>query len=156
MNCSHPFQFFTTFQKDPEDCKPCSEEEADCRACFTCRAITAVRVGTVFLDPDEAQLRMAAELEAEFVELHTGAYANARGDERARELERLARAAETAESLGLRVNAGHGLDYDNVTPVVALPHLEELNIGHSIVARALTDGVGDAIRSMLALLESRP
>ena len=74
------------------------------------------------------------------------------GEARSAELERLLQAATHARSLGLRVNAGHGLDYDNVGPVAALPHLEELNIGHSIVARALTSGVTAAVAEMLALI----
>jgi pyridoxine 5-phosphate synthase len=108
---------------------------------------------SLFVDPDAAQLAVAAELEADFVELHTGAYANAGPDDRASELERLTRGAEEAHALGLRVNAGHGLDYDNLAPVVALPHLEELNIGHSIVSRAVFVGVEEAVRSMRALID---
>jgi len=106
---------------------------------------------SLFVDPDAAQLAAAAALGAIFVELHTGAYANAGGDGRAHELERLARGAEEAHRLGLRVNAGHGLDYDNVTPVAALPWLEELNIGHAIVARALFTGVRAAVAEMREL-----
>ena len=109
---------------------------------------------SLFVDPDATQLTAAAELEADFVELHTGCFANARGEERAREIERLANAAETAHALGLRVNAGHGLDYDNVTPIAGLPWLEELNIGHSIVGRAVFVGVREAVAEMLALLGS--
>ena len=107
---------------------------------------------SLFVDPEADQLEAAAELEAEFVELHTGCYANAAGVERERELERLARSAERAHALGLRVNAGHGLDYENVGPVAELPHVEELNIGHSIVARSLFVGVDAAVREMLALV----
>ena len=110
---------------------------------------------SLFVDPDLEQLDAAAELEAEFVELHTGAYANAEGDERARELDRLTRAATHAHGAGLRVNAGHGLDYDNVAPIVSLPHVEELNIGHAIVAHAVFVGVEAAIREMLALVGGR-
>lgn len=107
---------------------------------------------SLFLDPEADQLEQAAELESDFIELHTGAYANAEGGERERELERLRASAEHAHALGLRVNAGHGLDYDNVRPVAALPHLEELNIGHSIVARSLFVGVETAVREMLQLI----
>ena len=106
-------------------------------------------VVSLFVDPDTDQLDAAAELGAPFVELHTGRYANATGADKERELERLIEAARFAHDRGLRVNAGHGLDYDNVTPVAALPHLEELNIGHAIVAHALTVGVRSAIREML-------
>lgn len=104
---------------------------------------------SLFVDPDPAVLEASAALGAPFVELHTGAYANATGSGRERELERLQRAAELGQRLGLRVNAGHGLDYDNVRPVADLPHVEELNIGHAIVARALFVGVEGAIRGML-------
>ena len=105
---------------------------------------------SLFVDPDPVQLVACAALEADFVELHTGAYANADAAREA-ELARLHSAAEEAHRLGLRVNAGHGLDYDNVSPIVALPWLEELNIGHSIVARALFSGVQGAVQEMLAL-----
>lgn len=109
---------------------------------------------SLFVDPDPASLEVAREVGAPFVELHTGAYANARGAARAAELERLVAAAKRAHELGLRVNAGHGLDYDNVAPVAALPHLEELNIGHAIVARALHVGVAQAIAQMLAAIQT--
>ena len=107
---------------------------------------------SLFVDPQPAALELAAELGAPFVELHTGAYANASGAQRARELERLQDAAGRAHRLGLRVNAGHGLDYDNVVPVARLPHVEELNIGHAIVAQALLVGVERAIGEMLAAI----
>lgn len=111
---------------------------------------------SLFVDPEPVQLEAAAALQADFVELHTGAYANA-ADEgaRAAELERLGRAAERAHALGLRVNAGHGLNYTNTAPVAALPHIEELNIGHAIVSRAVTDGVAVAVGAMCALAEGR-
>lgn len=108
---------------------------------------------SLFIDPDEAQVEASARVGAEFVELHTGSYARARGAARKRELARLARAAERAHALGLRVNAGHGLDYDNVAPVVELPHVEELNIGFAIVARALFDGVDAAVGDMARLVQ---
>jgi pyridoxine 5-phosphate synthase len=108
---------------------------------------------SLFVDPDREPLEVAAELGAPFVELHTGAYANARGAERERELERLADAARLGRELGLRVNAGHGLDYDNVGPIARLPGVEELNIGHAIVSHALTVGVEAAIREMLRAME---
>jgi pyridoxine 5-phosphate synthase len=108
---------------------------------------------SLFVDPERAQLDEAAALEADFVELHTGAYANAGGRERERELMRLAESALHAHALGLRVNAGHGLDLDNVAAVAALPHVEELNIGHSLVARSLFVGVEAAVREMLARIQ---
>jgi pyridoxine 5-phosphate synthase len=111
---------------------------------------------SLFVDPDPAPLEAAAALGADFVELHTGAYANAApGAARERELARLVRSAELGRRLGLRINAGHGLDYENVRPIARLPGVEELNIGHSIVARALFSGVEAAIHSMLALVEQR-
>ena len=111
---------------------------------------------SLFVDPEPAQLEAAAELEADFVELHTGAYAHACLSSGAKgaalELERLAEGARRAHALGLRVNAGHGLDYANVAPVAALEHVEELNIGHAIVAHALFVGVDAAVGEMLAAL----
>lgn len=111
---------------------------------------------SLFVDPEPDQLAAAAEVGARFVELHTGAYANAYltgpGEGEA-ELQRLRDGAEQAHALGLRVNAGHGLDYANTPPVAALPHLEELNIGHAIVSHALTVGVALAIREMLVRIE---
>jgi pyridoxine 5-phosphate synthase len=104
---------------------------------------------SLFVDPDLRQIEVAAELGAEFVELHTGAYANASGSRRAEELERLRVGAEEAHARGLRVNAGHGLDLENVRPVAGLPRVEELNIGHSLVGRALFVGVEGAVREML-------
>jgi pyridoxine 5-phosphate synthase len=106
---------------------------------------------SLFIDPDPRQVEASREAGAHFVELHTGAYANATGRQRERELARLCDAAELALASGLRVNAGHGLDYDNVAPVAAIPRVEELNIGFAIVARALFAGVHEAVSSMAAL-----
>ncbi len=108
---------------------------------------------SLFVDPEPSQLEAAAHLGADIVELHTGAYCHAAPEARSAELERLAHAAEHAHALGLAVNAGHGLDYENTAAVAALAHLEELNIGHAIVARALTDGVQRAVADMRALCE---
>jgi pyridoxine 5-phosphate synthase len=104
---------------------------------------------SLFVDPDPAQIAAAAESGAPFVELHTGSYARARGAARERELSRLTDAAALAKSLGLRVNAGHGLNLSNTADVARIPDLEELNIGHSIVSRALFVGVEVAVREML-------
>ena len=109
---------------------------------------------SLFVDPDPVQLEEAAALEADFVELHTGAYANASGAARGRELARLVEGARHAQGLGLRVNAGHGLDLENVGPVAALPHVEEMNIGHAIVARSLFVGVEGAVQEMLAAIRA--
>ena len=110
---------------------------------------------SLFIDPEESQLRAAAELGAEFVELHTGAYANARGAAREAELEALRAGAEIALSLGLRVNAGHGLNYENTAAILTLPGLEELNIGHSIISRSVTVGLAQAVREMCAIIQGR-
>ncbi|RMH00848.1 MAG: pyridoxine 5'-phosphate synthase [Planctomycetota bacterium] len=103
---------------------------------------------SVFVDPLPEPIEACARAGAQFVELHTGRYANAGGAEREAELQRLETAARYAHELGLRVNAGHGLDYDNVQPVAALPFVEELNIGHAIVARAVLVGLDAAVREM--------
>ena len=109
---------------------------------------------SLFVDPEQAQLDEAAALEADFVELHTGSYAGTEGKARGRELERLIESALHAHALGLRVNAGHGLELDNVGPIARLPHVEELNIGHAIVARSLFVGVEAAVREMLASIRA--
>ncbi|MGQ0383356.1 MAG: pyridoxine 5'-phosphate synthase [Gammaproteobacteria bacterium] len=106
----------------------------------------------LFIDPDGIQVDAAARAGAAVVELHTGAYAEAEGADRARELARLAAAARRATALGLIAHAGHGLDYHNVQPVAALPALAELNIGHAIVARAITTGIGAAVGEMKRLM----
>jgi len=107
----------------------------------------------LFVDPDERQIRASAEAGADAVELHTGEYANAKTDsEREQQLTRLKEAAELAHELGLKVAAGHGLTYTNIHPVKALPHLEEVNIGHTIVSRAIYVGFYEAVRQMKELL----
>jgi pyridoxine 5-phosphate synthase len=107
---------------------------------------------SLFIDPEAAQVDAAARAGAAAVELHTGAYAEAEGPGRARELARLAEAARRAAGTGLVVHAGHGLDYHNVQPVAALPELVELNIGHAIIARAVTTGIGAAVADMKRLM----
>jgi pyridoxine 5-phosphate synthase len=121
------------------------------------QAATAVLNGadirvSLFIDPDEAQIEAARRAGAPVIELHTGAYADAHGAGRAREFERLRAAAKFAASLGLTVNAGHGLNYHNVEPIAAIPEIIELNIGHSIVARAIIDGLAKAVRDMKDLM----
>lgn len=110
-------------------------------------------VVSIFIDPDPNQLDAAADLGAPFVELHTGSYANTSGDVRAAELDRLSAAAAHARSIGLRVNAGHGLDFDNVGPVAAIDGVEELNIGFAMVANAVFKGVEHTVKRMLRLIE---
>lgn len=120
-----------------------------------CRRLAAggIRV-SLFIDPDDAQVDASARAGAAVVELHTGAYAEAEGASRARELARLAAAAKRASAAGLVVNAGHGLDYHNVQPVAALRELAELNIGHAIVARAVMSGMGPAVAEMKRLMQA--
>jgi pyridoxine 5-phosphate synthase len=110
-----------------------------------------VRV-SLFVDPDPPQLEAAARLGGEFVELHTGAFANAVGEAQTKELDRLIAGARIAAGLGLKVNAGHGINYTNIRGILQMPHLVELNIGHSIIARALTVGMEAAVRQMVALM----
>ena len=107
---------------------------------------------SLFIAPDRRQLDAAAALGAPYVELHTGAYANATGDALKRELDALHEAAAYGATLGLKVNAGHGLTMDNVKPLLDIPNLDTLNIGHSIVAHALFVGMEQAVRDMLAAI----
>jgi len=110
-------------------------------------------VTSLFIDPDPAQIEMSAELKSPWVELHTGAYSNAYFHAgRRHELDTLRAGAELAHSLGLTVNAGHGINYTNIAEVITLPHLHELNIGHTIISRALFVGVEQAVREMKAFL----
>jgi len=117
----------------------------------TALAAAGIRV-SLFIDPDPAQIEAARRSSAPVIELHTGAYADAAGAARAREFERLRSAAKLAASLGLTVNAGHGLNYHNVEPIAAIAEIIELNIGHSIVARAVVDGLAKAVRDMKELM----
>ncbi len=103
---------------------------------------------SLFIEPSEAAIDLTLEIGAPIIELHTGAYADASGGAQARELERLTRVAAYAAGAGLQVNAGHGLHYENVAPIAAIEPLMELNIGHSIVARALFVGLERAVREM--------
>ena len=103
---------------------------------------------SLFIDPDPGQLQAAADLRADIVELHTGAYAEGRDGE----LERLAAAAALTGELGLECHAGHGLSYDNVQAVAALPEVVELNIGHFIVGQAIMDGLPTVVRRMRELI----
>lgn len=120
-----------------------------------CRALAAagVRV-SLFIDPDTAQIEAARRVGAPVIELHTGTYANASGTARAHELERVRSAAALGASLGLVVNAGHGLNYHNVEPIAAIREIVELNIGHAIIARAVFDGLPRAVREMKDLMRA--
>ncbi|MEK7340786.1 MAG: pyridoxine 5'-phosphate synthase [Candidatus Binatota bacterium] len=102
---------------------------------------------SLFVDPEEGQVEMGRRVGAHGVELHTGRYCNVSGD-RTRELEKVAAAASFARSLGLEVHGGHGLNYENVLPIARIPEMVELNIGHSIVARAVMVGMEQAVKEM--------
>ena len=114
-----------------------------------CRQLSAagVRV-SLFIDPDNRQLDAAAAVGAPVVELHTGSYADAPATEIEAEFERIVGAAAYASSIGLRVHAGHGLSFHNVTPVAAIPQIRELNIGHALIAEALFDGLAAVVTRM--------
>lgn len=107
---------------------------------------------SLFIDPEEKIIQAAKETGATVVELHTGRYADLTGDQQKQELERIRKAAQFGKSIGLRVNAGHGLHEGNVMPVAAITELSELNIGHAIVAEALFKGWQKAITDMKALI----
>jgi pyridoxine 5-phosphate synthase len=109
---------------------------------------------SLFIAPDPKQIDASAKTGAGFIELHTGTYAEAFGEERKREheLKRLIDGARQAHELGLKVNAGHGLNYENLTTLHRVPHLVELNIGHSIISRAVTVGLANAVTEMLELM----
>ena len=112
---------------------------------------------SLFVDAIESQLDVCARVKAPFVEIHTGAYADAENDkDRDEELARIAAGCKYAADLGLTVNAGHGLHYHNVKPIAAIPEIYELNIGHAIIARAAIDGLAKAVSDMKRLmLEAR-
>ena len=130
-------------------------QESALRAVCQRLAGRGIRV-SLFIDPERSQLDAAVRVGAPVVELHTGAYAEASGERRARELVRLQDAARHAAGIGLTVHAGHGLHYHNVQPIAAIAQIVELNIGHAIVARAVMDGMASAVREMKRLmLEAR-
>ncbi len=109
---------------------------------------------SLFIDPDAEAVSLARMAGARLVELHTGAYANTSSDSaRSRQLEKLCQAAAEAQSLGLVVNAGHGLTYDNVEPIAAIPEMNDLNIGHALIADAIDFGLFEAVQRMGNLIE---
>jgi pyridoxine 5-phosphate synthase len=112
-----------------------------------------VRV-SLFIDPDPRQIDAAAEAGAPVIEIHTGRYAEERGEERERELARIRAAAERGERRGLVVNAGHGLGYHNVSDIARIEPIRELNIGHAIIARAVFCGLDRAVRDMKGLMDT--
>jgi pyridoxine 5-phosphate synthase len=109
---------------------------------------------SLFIDPDARQIESAAAVGAPVIELHTGAYAESAGAAQATQLKRLEDSMRLASSLGLTVHAGHGLNYDNVQPVARLRDIVELNIGHAIIARALSVGLAAAVREMKTLMQA--
>jgi len=121
------------------------------RACSRLRE-AGIRV-SLFIDPDTSQLDAAHLCGAPVVELHTGRYADAETGRKDAEYQRLLNAAAYGEGIGLQINAGHGLHYQNVQAVVQIPQIIELNIGHAIVARALFVGLGNAVSEMIGLLK---
>ncbi len=111
---------------------------------------------SLFVDPDETQIAASKKAGADCVEIHTGAYANAGAEkDRERELGKIVEGAKLAASLGLRVGAGHGLNYVNVRRIAEIPEVAELNIGHSIISRASLVGIDRAVREMIALTSSK-
>jgi len=113
---------------------------------------------SLFVTPDPVQIRAAAKVGCQFVELHTGAFAEHFDQSPGRdgEIDRLTAAARLAQELGIGVNAGHGLNYRNVTALFAVPHLVELNIGHSIISRSVTTGLAAAVKEMRDLMSGYP
>lgn len=109
---------------------------------------------SLFVVPERDQMKQAVDLGADMVELHTGEYAHSHGSERDMQLQRLLTCAEMAVGVGLRVAAGHGLDYPNVGAVAAIPEIEELNIGHALIARAIFVGMDRAVRDMITAMAS--
>jgi pyridoxine 5-phosphate synthase len=108
---------------------------------------------SLFINPEPADVKVSRGLGADFVEIHTGRYADAQNEaEKEQELSRIRKAVETAHRLKLRINAGHGLNYINIKPLVAWPEIEEFSIGHSIIARAVLVGMEKAVKEMLALI----
>ncbi|MEI7820760.1 MAG: pyridoxine 5'-phosphate synthase [Verrucomicrobiota bacterium] len=126
---------------------------------FDALKLTVVRLQSagirvsMFIEPARAQIEASHRLGAEIVELHTGAFANATGEAQRTELVRIHEASIFAHGLGVQVNAGHGINYTNIALIRTVPHLAELNIGHSIVARAVFSGLDAAVREMLAAMK---
>jgi len=117
-------------------------------------ALGAARIRvSMFIEPDRRQLDASKALGAPVVELHTGAYANASGAEREKLLEKIREAAAYGESIGLEIHAGHGLTYENVKPIAAIPHIRELNIGHFLIGEAMFIGLEASIKKMRVLMD---
>ncbi len=109
---------------------------------------------SLFINPDIKQIELARKVGADYIEIHTGKYADAKSERyRKYELKKIIKAAYFAHSIGLKVNAGHGLNYKNVKPIAKIPVIEDLNIGHSIISRALMVGLYKAIKDMIKLIK---
>lgn len=121
----------------------------------TVRALQSagIRV-SMFIDPEAKQVEASAKMGAEMIELHTGCFANASGDARRLETERLKQASTRGHGLGLQVNAGHGINRQNLPELLTVPHLSELNIGHTLVARSVRVGLTQAVREMREMMEA--
>jgi pyridoxine 5-phosphate synthase len=109
-------------------------------------------VVSLFIDPDLEQLKASARVKSDYIEIHTGSYCEATGQAKAAELAKIDAAIKAGRKLGLRVNAGHGLNYQNIRPVLALGGVDEYNIGHSIISRAVLVGLDRAVREMAELV----
>lgn len=130
----------------------CSEAEREEIGAVVRRLGDAGIRTSLFIAPEPETVRAAAWLGADAIELHTGEYANSRGPKRSEQLRRLQRSAALGVSRGVAVHAGHGLTYENVAPVAAVAEIEELNIGHAIVSRALFVGMDRAVREMMEIM----
>jgi pyridoxine 5-phosphate synthase len=128
---------------------------ANIRTVVACLQNAGIKV-SLFVDPDLKQIAAAAATRAQMIELHTGGLSNASDDTVATEMSRLIDAAMAGHAAGLQVNAGHGINYTNITRILTIPHLAELNIGHSIVARAVRVGMTAAVREMKDLMADYP
>jgi len=115
-------------------------------------ADAGIRV-SLFIEPDPRQIEAALSLGAPVVEFHTGRYAHAEGEARAAELRRIAEAAALAAKNGIEPHAGHGLTFDNVTPIAAIPQIAELNIGHFLIGEAIFEGLGPVVARMRAMMD---
>jgi pyridoxine 5-phosphate synthase len=109
---------------------------------------------SLFVEPEERQIEASAAVGADMVELHTGAFANALGAAQQEHVEKIERASIYAHKAGLKVNAGHGINYSNIRQIRRVPHLSDLNIGHSIVSRAVFVGLEAAVREMIFMMSA--
>ena len=108
---------------------------------------------SLFIEPDKVQIDAAKNMGAEYIEIHTGLYANTEGEAHIQELNRIKEAAVYAHSIGLIVNAGHGLNYTNTQSIVEIPYMHEFNIGHSIISRAVFTGLETAVKDMIKIIK---